>query len=110
MCTRFYTGKTLNQGRPEKLRGPGQRVKVGTQGQGGFHSESQLHPRKAKGQKKPKRSKKKTKKKRPKKKPKTKTKDQKTKDQKKGHYMLTMTIASPHQPYLLIYKLATLLL
>ena len=32
------------QGRPEKLRGPGQRVKVGSQGQGGFHSESQLHP------------------------------------------------------------------
>ena len=29
---------------PEKLRGPGQRVKVGAQGQGGFHSESQLHP------------------------------------------------------------------
>ena len=27
------------QGRPEKLRGPGQRVKVGPQGQGGFHSE-----------------------------------------------------------------------
>ena len=31
------------QGCPEKLRGPGQRVKVGPQRQGGFHSESQLH-------------------------------------------------------------------
>ena len=29
------------QGRPEKLRGPRQRVKVGPQGQRGFHSESQ---------------------------------------------------------------------
>ena len=32
------------QGRPEKVRGPGQKVKVGPQRQGGFHSESQLHP------------------------------------------------------------------
>ena len=33
-----------DQGRQEKLRDPGQRVKVGPQGQGGFHSESQLQP------------------------------------------------------------------
>ena len=30
------------QGRPEKLGGPGKRVKEGPQGQGGFHPESQL--------------------------------------------------------------------
>ena len=47
----------------------------------GFHSESQLHPS----------CKLKTKK-------------------KKGHNLLTMTITTPHQPYLLIYKLVTLLL
>ena len=55
-----------DQGRPEKLRGPGQRVKVGLQRQGGFHFESQLHPS----------CKLKTKK-------------------KKGHDLLTMTIATP---------------
>ena len=54
------------QSHPEKLRGPGQRVKVGPQGQGGFHSESQLQPS-----------------------CKSKTK------RKKGHYVLTMTIAAP---------------
>ena len=32
------------QGCPENLRGPGQRVKVGSQGQGSFHSESHIHP------------------------------------------------------------------
>ena len=68
------------QGRPEKLRGPGKIVKVGPQGKGGFHSESHF------------------------------TQAVYVEDQKKrrGHYMLTMTIATPHQPYLLIYKLATL--
>ena len=54
---------------PEKLSGPGQRVKVGPQGQGGFHSE-QLQPR-----------------------CKSKTKKR-----------LLMTIAAPHQLYLLIYN------
>ena len=48
------------QGRPEKLRGPWQRVKVGPQWQGGFHSKSQLHP------------------------------SCKTKKKKKGHDLLTM--------------------
>ena len=66
----------------EIIRGPGQRVKEGPQGQGGFQSESQLQPYCR----------------------------SKTKKKIKGHYMLTMTIAAPHQPYLLIYKLATLLL
>ena len=47
---------------------------MGPQRQGGFHSESQLHPS----------CKLKTKK-------------------KKNHDLLTMTIATPHQPYLLIY-------
>ena len=56
-----------DQNRPEKLRGPGQRVKVGSQKQGGFHFESQLHPN---GRIRPK--------------------------NKKGHYILTMTIATPH--------------
>ena len=36
-------GIKVPQGCPEKLRGSGQRVKVGPQRQGGFHSESQLH-------------------------------------------------------------------
>ena len=71
------------QERPEKLRGPGQRVKVGPQRQGGFHSESHLYPS-------------------------CKLKTKKKKE--KGHDLLTMTIATPHQPYLLIYKLTTLLL
>ena len=31
-------------------------------------------------------------------------------ESKKGHYMLTMTLAVPHQLYFLIYKLATLFL
>ena len=42
-CVRVLL-QTQKQGRPEKLRGPGHRVKVGPQGQGGFHSESQLQP------------------------------------------------------------------
>ena len=54
------------QGRPEKLRGPGQRIKVGPQRQGCFHSESQLHP------------------------------SCKSKTKKKSHDLLTMTIATPH--------------
>ena len=62
------------QGRPEKLRGPGQRVKVGPFTQ--LYNEDQ----------------------------------KKKKKKKKGHNLLAMTITTHHQPYLLIYKLATLLL
>ena len=36
--------KYYHQCHPEKLKGPGQRVKVGPNGQGGFHSELQLQP------------------------------------------------------------------
>ena len=64
---KLYRAYTYTQGHSEKLRGPGKRVKVGPQGQGGFHSESQLQP------------------------------SYKLKTKKKGHYMLTMTIAASHQ-------------
>ena len=60
MITNNTNTHNTTQGRPEILRGPGQRVKVGPQRQGGFHSESQLHPScKLKTKKKKKKKKKK---------------------------------------------------
>ena len=68
---------SLQQGRPEKLRGPGQRVKVGPQGQGGLHFELYNF-----------------------------TQAVRRRPKKKGHYILTMTISTPASPTISPYLYA----